>query len=244
MEQPHKVRTGIPGFDSIISGGFRQGRSIVLSGIPGSGKTTFGMQFLYYGAKDFDEPGVFVTLSQSPKEIRNGFESFGWNVQKLIDDDKLIIIDARPFKMEEGFISLDESLYRGETLPFMHLTQLIMSSLKRTNAKRLVIDSLTVLAMQYTNHFYTRQGLQGMVYALEDQHCTSILISENAGDEKMPAEWHIASGIILLHHVRKEDTMERAIQVIKMRDTRHSEQIFPIKLSESGLQIMHPRLVP
>ncbi len=244
MEQPHKVRTGIPGFDSIISGGFRQGRTIVLSGTPGSGKTTFGMQFLYYGAKDFDEPGVFVTLSQSPKEIRNGFESFGWNVQKLIDDDKLIIIDARPFKMEDGFISLDESLYRGENLPFMHLTQLILSSLKRINAKRLVIDSLTVLAMQYTNYFYIRQGLQGMVYALEDQHCTSLLISENIGDEKIPAEWHVASGIVLLHHIRKEDTMERAIQVIKMRGTRHGEQIFPIKLSESGLQIMHPRLVP
>jgi KaiC/GvpD/RAD55 family RecA-like ATPase len=244
MEQLPKIRTGIPGFDSIISGGFRQGRTIVLSGTPGSGKTTFGMQFLYYGAKDFDESGVFVTLSQSPKEIRNGFESFGWNVQKLIEEDKLIIIDARPFKTEEGFISLDESLYRGENLPFMHLTQLILSSLKRISATRLVIDSLTVLAMQYTNSFYIRQGLQGMVHALEDQHCTSLLISENAGDEKTPAEWHVASGIVLLHHVRKEDTMERAIQVIKMRGAKHSEQIFPIKLSESGLQIMHPRLVP
>jgi KaiC/GvpD/RAD55 family RecA-like ATPase len=244
MEQPHKVRTGIPGFDSIISGGFRQGRAIVLSGTPGSGKTTFGMQFLYYGAKDFDESGVFVTLSQSPKEIVNGFESFGWDVQKLFEEDKLIIVDARPFKTEDGFISLDESLYRGESLPFMHLTQLILSSLKRIDAKRLVIDSLTVLAMQYSNSFYIRQGLQGMVHALEDQHCTSVLISENAGDDKIPTEWNVASGIVLLHHVRKEDTMERAIQVIKMRGVKQSEQIFPIKLGESGLQIIHPRLVP
>jgi KaiC/GvpD/RAD55 family RecA-like ATPase len=240
-----KVRTGIPGFDSIISGGFRQGRTIVLSGPPGSGKTTFGMQFIYSGAKDFDEPGVYVTLSQSPDEIKSDFKSFGWDIERLLDDGRLIIIDARPFKMEEGFIALDESLYRGETLPFMHLTQLILSSIKRIDAKRLVIDSLTVLGMQYTNSFYVRQGLQGMVHVLEDQHCTSILISEsNATKENVPIEWYVASGIVLLHHVRKEDTMERTIQVVKMRGLRHSEQIFPIKLGESGLQIMHPRLVP
>lgn len=238
-----KVRTGIPGFDSIISGGFRRGQAIVISGPPGSGKTTFGMQYIYCGAKDFDEPGVFVTLSQSPDEIRNNFKSFGWDIQKLIDDEKMIIIDARPFKMEEGFIALDESLYRGETLPFMHLTQLILSSLKRIDAKRLVIDSLTVLGVQYVNSFYIRQGLQGMIHTIEDRQCSSLLISEDGVGGKMPIEWYVASGVVLLHHVRKEDTMERAIQVVKMRGVKHSEQISPIKITESGLQIMHPRLM-
>ena len=239
-----KIRTGIPGFDSIISGGFKEGRAIVLSGSPGSGKTTFGMQFLYSGAKDFDESGVFVTLSQSPTEIKNDFKSYGWDIQKLIDEGRMLIIDARPFKMEEGFVALDESLYRGETLPFMHLTQLILSSIKRIDAKRIVVDSLTVLAMQYTNAFYVRQGLQGMVHALEEQHCTALLISENVNPTTTPPEWYVASGIVLLHHVRKADNMERAIQVIKMRGVRHNEQIFPIRLGESGLQVMHPRLTP
>ena len=164
MDTQAKVRTGIPGFDSIVSGGLREGMTIVLSGSPGSGKTTFGMQFLYSGAKDFGEPGVFVTLSQSPYEIVNDFKTYGWDIKKLTDEGKMLLIDARPFKMEEGFIALDESLYRGETLPFMHLTQLIQSSLKRVDAKRLVIDSLTVLDMQYTNMFYARLGLQGMVH--------------------------------------------------------------------------------
>ena len=239
-----KVRTGIPGFDSIISGGFREGRTIVLSGPPGSGKTTFGMQFLHSGAKDFDEPGVFVTLSESPLEIKNDFRMFGWDIQKLIDEGRMLIIDVRPFKMEDGFIALDESLYRGETLPFMHLTQLILSSIKRIEAKRLVVDSLTVLGMQYTNKFYARQGLQGMIHALEDQHCASILTSESPDAGKTPVEWYVASGLIFLNHTRRDDTMERTIQVIKMRGLRHSEQIYPMKLSESGLQVLHPRVVP
>lgn len=241
---PSKIRTGIPGLDSIISGGFREGRTIVLSGPPGAGKTTFGMQFLYSGAKDFDEPGVLVTLSESPSEIKADFKVYGWDVQKLIDEGRLLIIDARPFKMEEGFIALDESLYRGESVPFMHLTQLILSSIKRIEAKRLVVDSLTVLNMQYTNKFYARQGLQGMIHALEDQRCTSLLISEDSDSGKTPTEWYVASGIISLNYVRKEDTMERTIQVLKMRGVRHNEQVFPIKLSDAGLQLLHPRLTP
>ncbi len=239
-----KIRSGISGFDSIISGGFRPGRSIVLSGPPGSGKTTFGMQFLSSGARDFDESGVFVTLSQSPSEIKNDFKSFGWDVQKLMEEGRLIIIDARPFKKEDGFIALDESLYRGETLPFMHLTQLIMSSIKRINATRIVVDSITVLEMQYTNSFYIRQGLQGMIQALEDQNVTSLLISETDDSGKVPVEWYVASGVISLSHVRKGDAMERAVQVIKMRGIRHNEQIFPIKIGEIGIQVMHPRLIP
>ncbi|WP_245867396.1 ATPase domain-containing protein [Candidatus Nitrosotalea bavarica] len=243
MDEVITVRTGIPGFDTILSGGFRQGKSITLSGPPGSGKTTFGMQFLYSGAKDFDEPGIFVTLSQSPTEIKNDFKSLGWDIQKLIDEGQMIIIDARPFKKKEGFIALDESLYQGEPLPFMHLTQLILSSIKRIGAKRIVIDSLTVLAMQYVNNFYIRQGLQGLVYALEDQHCMSILISEIDSSEKSPVEWYVSSGVILLCHVRKEYSMERTIQVLKMRGAKHSEQIFPIKLNEMGIQIMYPQMI-
>ena len=84
-----KVRTGIPGFDSIISGGFKEGRTVILSGPPGGGKTTFGMQFIHAGAKDFDEPGIFVTLSESPDEIKNDFKTYGWDVQKLIEEGKL-----------------------------------------------------------------------------------------------------------------------------------------------------------
>lgn len=244
IESSIKVRTGVPGLDSILSGGFREGKTIVLSGPPGSGKTTFGMQYLYVGAKDFDEPVVYVTLAESPREIKNDFKMYGWDIQKLIDDGKMLIIDARPFKMEEGFVELDDSLYRGETLPFMHLTQLIISSIKRIGAKRLVVDSLTVLGMQYANKFYVRQGLQGMLQALEDKHCTSILVSESSSSERIPTEWYVASGIILLNHLLRENAMERTLQVLKMRGVRHSEQIYPIKLSDTGLQLVHPRLTP
>ena len=241
-----KTRSGIEGFDEILLGGLPKGRSIILSGPPGSGKSTFAMQFLYKGVRDYSEHGVYVTLSESPNEIRNNMKSYGWDSLKLERDGKLLLVDARPLSVsEEGFVTANESLYRGEAIPFSHLTDMVLAAIRRVDAKRLAIDSVTILAMQYTNKFYIRQGLMGMVQALSNQDCTSLLISESVQEEgKIPVEWYIAPGVILLHYTRKGDTMERAIQVIKMRGIRHSEQIFPVRLTETGFSVLQPRVMP
>ncbi len=239
-----KVKTGIPGLDSIISGGMKMGRTVTVSGPPGSGKTTFGLQYLYSGAKDFDESGVYLTMSQNIDDIKNDCKSFGWDFDDLITKEKILMVDARPFKIEDELIRKDESLYRGEQLPFEHLTKLILSSIKRIDAKRVVIDSLTILAMQYNDQFYMRQGLQGMVQALENFGVTSLILSEYSEKDKIPLEWFVTSGIIQLRHTRKEDTMERTIQVTKMRGIKHSELIHLIELDSDGLHLLHPRLIP
>lgn len=239
-----KVKTGIPGLDSIISGGMKMGRTVTVSGPPGSGKTTFGLQYLFSGAKDFDESGVYLTMSQNIDDIKNDCKSFGWDFDDLITKEKILMVDARPFKIEDELIRKDESLYRGEQLPFEHLTKLILSSIKRINAKRVVIDSFTILAMQYNDQFYMRQGLQGMVQALENFGVTSLILSEYSEKDKIPLEWFVTSGIIQLRHTRKEDNMERTIQVTKMRGIKHSELIHLIELDSDGLHLLHPRLIP
>lgn len=239
-----KIKTGVPGLDSIISGGLKRGQSIVITGSPGSGKTTFGLQFLYSGAKDFDEPGVYISLAQNIDEIKNDSKSYGWDLQNLINNNKLLMIDARPFKIKDEMIGKDDSLYRGEQIPFEHLTRLVLSGIKRVEAKRVVIDSLTILAMQYDDKFNLRQGLQGMIQALENYGVTSLLISEMSAEESLPIEWYVSSGIIHLWHSRKNDTMERNIQVTKLRGIRHSEQLHPLKFNDDGLHVLHPRLMP
>lgn len=241
-----KTRSGISGLDDLLLGGLPRGHSIILSGSPGSGKSTFAMQFLYKGIRDYGEPGVYVTLSEGPSEIRNNMKSYGWEITKLEKESKLLLIDARPFTIsEEGFLSPNESLYRGEALPFSHLTDTVLAAARNIDAKRLVIDSITVLAMQYVNKFYIRQGLMGMMQALSNKDFTSLLISESTlEDGHIPVEWYIASGVVLLHYIRRGDTMERAIQVLKMRGTKHSEQIYPARLTESGFVVLQPSLLP
>ena len=239
-----KVKTGIPGLDSIISGGLKVGRSVVVSGPPGSGKTTFGLQYLCSGAKDFDEPGVYVTMSQNIQEIKNDCKSYGWDFDDLISNDKILMVDARPFKIQDQLIGKDDSLYRGEQLPFEHLTKLLLSSIKRVDAKRVVVDSMTILSMQYSDKFSMRQGLQAMIQALENFDVTSLILSEYVEQDEIPLEWFVASGIIHLCHTRAGDTMERSIQIKKMRGIKHSEQIHPIEFDSDGIHLLHPRLLP
>jgi KaiC/GvpD/RAD55 family RecA-like ATPase len=232
-----KVKTGIPGLDSIISGGLKKDRSVIISGPPGSGKTTFGLQFLYSGAKDFDEPGVYITLSQNIDEIKNDCKSFGWDFDDLINQDKILMIDARPFKIQDELIGRDDSLYRGEQIPFEHLTKLLLSSIKRVEAKRVVIDSVTILAMQYSDKFYMRQGLQGMIQALENYGVTSLIISEYSENNEIPLEWFVTSGIIHMDSQIIGNTIRQTIQIKKLRGIEHSEQIHPIEMRMDGLYV-------
>jgi len=236
----HKVRTGIPGFDMLISGGLKTGKSIVVSGPPGSGKSTFGMQFIYNGAMDFDETGIYVTMVQSPEELIKDFKEYGWEIDKLIKEEKILLIDARPFKMTESSMD-DDSGYASLNFQFDYLGQMISRGIKKINAKRLAIDSISTFTMQYANQFEIRQGIQHLIQILEEQHCTSILISENL-ENRTPPEWYAASGIVLLNYEQKINSMERRIQVLKMRGIKHSEHSYPIRFTNTGYQVIHPRV--
>ena len=231
------VKTGIPGFDSTLSVGLKKNSSVIVSGPPGSGKTTFGLQFIYSGAKEFDEPGVYISLSQSIDEIKNDCKSFGWDIEDLIAKEKILMIDLRPFKIKDEVVGRDDSLYRGEQIPFEHLTKFILNSVKKIKAKRIVIDSISILGMQYSDKFYMRQGLQGMIQSLENFDVTSLLISEFSENNEIPLEWFVTSGIIQLDNQIIDDKMRRTIKITKLRGIKHSDQVHSLELGSNGLYV-------
>jgi len=236
-QQPTVVRTGIPGFDSTLSVGLKKNSSVVVSGPTGSGKTIFGLQFIYSGAKEFDEPGIYISLSQSISEIKNDCKSFGWDIDSLIAKGKILMIDLRPFKIKDEVVGRDDSLYRGEQLPFEHLTKFILNSIKKINAKRIVIDSISILGMQYSDKFYMRQGLQGMIQSLENFDVTSLLISEFSENNQVPLEWFATSGIIQLDNQIMDNEMRRTIKITKLRGMEHSERTHSLELGSNGLYV-------
>ncbi len=231
------VKTGIPGFDSTLSVGLKKNSSVVVSGPPGSGKTTFGLQFIYSGAKEFDEPGVYISLSQSIDEIKNDCRTFGWDIDNLVAKEKILMIDLRPFKIKDEVIGRDDSLYRGEEIPFKHLTKFILNSIKKIKAKRIVIDSISILGMQYLDKFYMRQGLQGMIQSLENFDVTSLLISEFSENSEIPLELFLTSGIIQLDNQIIDMKMRRTIKITKLRGIEHSEQVHSLELGSNGLYV-------
>lgn len=122
-----RVKSGVKGLDSLISGGFVRGNTILICGNPGTGKTIFGMQYLYSGVKDHGENGVFVSIEDYPDKLNLYGRTFGWNIQKYVDEGKLSILQ----------IPIDQKGY--------NLIQAIEREVKRVGAKRVVVDSLSAL---------------------------------------------------------------------------------------------------
>ncbi len=92
------VKSAIPGLDELIEGGYVENDIILVTGGPGAGKTTFGMQYLMGGVENFNEPGILVAMEETPTRIIRDSWRFGWDMEKLIAQKKLKIIYANPFK--------------------------------------------------------------------------------------------------------------------------------------------------
>jgi KaiC/GvpD/RAD55 family RecA-like ATPase len=110
LMQVQKLPTGIEGFDDICHGGLPVARSTLISGTSGTGKTVFSLNFLYNGIRQFNEPGIFVTFEESPLDILRNAASFGWNLQEMVEQDKLFLLDASPDP--EGHIQGKARRYR------------------------------------------------------------------------------------------------------------------------------------
>lgn len=240
------VRSGIPGLDELTGGGFKKGRSILVYGGPGSGKTTFSIQYLYIGAKDFGEAGVFVSLNETPSEIRANMTNFGWDLEALEKEGLLHILDVRAVRVgSSGNITLSQEVIKGDTIPFTELARRITDKVKELKASRLALDSLTALTFQSNQpEVITRYGILGLFQVLDLLGCTSLMISETRFGQKFqeqfiaPLELFLASGVINLYcDVELEGV--RALQVQKMRGVKHDSDIHPFKIDSYGIVVDH-----
>ena len=234
------VPTGIPGVDTILAGkGIPRGHTVLVCGGPGSGKTTFAIQFLYVGTTQHDESGVYVTLDEEPDDIRKNMLKYGWDLKKLEDKKKLVFINVSPVRvtpMERGgLIQIGMKEFR-----LIKLLEAIRQGVEEVDAKRIVVDPITIFALQYPNDVERIYAMRDLMRELRKTKCTNLLISELRGtgwEREHQFEEYLAQGVILLRTFLKGSRLVRAFQVEKMRGLAIDNQPRPYEISAKGIEV-------
>ncbi|GBE54959.1 circadian clock protein kinase KaiC [archaeon BMS3Bbin15] len=230
------VRTGIPSLDGLFAhGGYPEGNSILVVGGPGSGKSIFGMQYLYSGATEYEENGVFITFEEPPDKIKRNMKAFGWDLEALEEEEKLIIMDAVDYIVRDD---IDTDTLK-EGLDVDNLVANLKEAVSAVNAKRLVIDSLAVMNLYARDEFEKRRKLLKLSHHMSSKDVTSIIITEakssNIGITEFPLETYMFDGMITLR--LDPESQLRKISVRKMRGTKHVVGSFKFSINSGGIEL-------
>ncbi|MFW9843431.1 MAG: ATPase domain-containing protein [Candidatus Thorarchaeota archaeon] len=232
-----RTKTGISGLDELIDGGLVEGSSILVSGGTGSGKTIFGLQFLYNGASKYDEPGVYVTIETRPNDLRLEAMQFGWNLEELEKKKAIIIVDAASSKA--GLPTSEKyAIRRG--FDVSTLAEEIYRAVADSKAKRLVIDCISALGMRFNEPSEVRSELFRISALLRELKVTSLLLSETISPEvhsRAGVEQFVTQGLISLNLFEDNGTLKRDLLIWKMRQTSHSLRKHIFSIGKNGIEI-------
>ena len=226
MTDIERIPTGIPGLDEIIEGGLPKSRTVLVTGTAGSGKTTLGIQFLYNGVTKHGENGLFVTLQEELVDLSQDMARYGWDLDRLSQQKKLALVQPPiPFEISQENIDIDTIL------------DTVHKRAVEVDAKRIVFDSLAQLGLPYTDPVALRRDLMRLAAMLRELGGTTILISEMVeGEQKVSrygVEEFLAQGVIILHLT----PTYRAIQVAKLRGTKHDTGIHRLRITDKGIVV-------
>ncbi|ETA67686.1 MAG: hypothetical protein PWQ51_1196 [Methanolobus sp.] len=231
-----RVPTGIPGFDELIEGGFIENDVILLTGGPGAGKSTFGSQYLYSGITQYNEPGVYVTFEETPARIMRNMWRYGWDMERLIKENKLRIIRADPIAYGRYIKkTLEPDKHDHDNATLETVLKQIYASVKEINAKRLFIDSLTSLKIS-PDPVDVRHIILEFVKNIESFDCTTLITSEaNMNPDHFSVEEYLAEGVICLKVNRIAGERIRSLEILKMRGVKHDEVLRPYVITDKGI---------
>lgn len=243
MAEP--LKTGIVGVDSILGGqGIPDGHTVLISGGPGSGKTTFGIQFLYSGATIYNQPGLYVTLDEDPVDIKSNMQNFGWDLAQLEHDIKLVFVNVSPIRVvpteRAGLVQLGMQEFK-----LVKLLEAILEGIDEIGAKRVVIDPITMFMLQYPDETERIHAMRDLIAELRKTGCTHLLISELRGtgmEREYQFEEYLSQGVILLRTMLKDNKVSRMFQVEKMRGLDVDTQPRPYEITENGIEV-YPNLM-
>ncbi|NUN11038.1 AAA family ATPase [Candidatus Micrarchaeota archaeon] len=240
-----RAATGIYGLDDLLEGGFPRGRTILISGACGTGKSIFCTQFLVKGAIEQGEPGVLVSFDETPHKIRQDMLRFGWNLNALEQKGLFTILDATSARA--GAPSEEENALLPGQLDMDKVLIDILTLCRRVGAKRLVIDSIPAMGQQLEREGDIRKTILKLSYILSRAGLTTLITSEieeqSIGSgrsltfSKYAVEEYVADGVLLLNFLGIGSSEVRTMYIRKMRGTKHSTNIHPMEINEKGMTV-------
>jgi KaiC/GvpD/RAD55 family RecA-like ATPase len=225
-----RVSSGVPGFDELVEGGLLTDRLYVVSGPPGSGKTTFCSQFITQGAKDGDDC-LYVTMHETKEELLKDMSGYDFGFERAMGADAVQFLNL---VTEAGKRTITQFGSDGG------LTNRLVAFIESNEVDRVVIDSTMLL-----QHFFSDMSdeITGFLSALKQTDATILLISEMTDPTSYSDEHYLAHGVVFFHNFLDSGGMTRGVQVIKMRGTAIDCDIREITFSDQGLRVHGDRKV-
>ena len=226
-----KAPTGIHGLDEITFGGLPKGRTTLICGSAGCGKTMLSMEFLVRGALQYNEPGVFVAFEETAEELAKNVASLGYDLNDLIKRQKLIVdyIHLERSEIEET------GEYDLEGL-FLRLGHAIDS----IGAKRVAIDTIEAIFAAFTNTFILRNELRRLFRWLKEKGVTAIVTGERGTGAltRHGLEEYVSDCVILLDHRVINQISTRRLRIIKYRGSSHGANEYPFLIDAGGVSVL------
>jgi len=246
-----RIPSGIDGLDELIEGGLLSNRVYLISGSPGAGKTTFGLQFLVQGAK-MNEIGLYITLLDSPHNIIEDFSSYSFDLNAYLQQNKILFADVGP-RLDYGYMDELNSIFsvgngsnnfetESDAPSPASVFKEIETYVTQYNVTRLVIDSLSAMRFTKSDRIVEEKEISRFIRQLKRLGCTTVLLSELSGQDNYKTEQYAAHGVIILHSFLRDDELVRALQIVKMRGTRHPCTLMKLEFSDNGLKVHHNKI--
>jgi circadian clock protein KaiC len=226
-----KSPTGIDGFDDLTLGGVPTGRPALVCGSAGCGKTLFATTFLIHGARDYGEPGVFVTFEERPRDIVDNVASLGFALDKLVADKKIAF----------EYVALDRSeLEEAGDYDLEGLFLRLEAAIDSVGAKRVVLDTIESLFSVFSNEAILRAEIRRLFDWLKDKGMTTVITAER-GDgtlTRQGLEEYVSDCVILLDHRVQNQISTRRLRIVKYRGTAHGTNEYPFLIDQDGFSVL------
>jgi circadian clock protein KaiC len=231
LAELRKTPTGIQGLDEVTGGGLPQGRSTLICGPAGCGKTLFAMEFLVRGVTEYGEPGIFVAFEESTADLVANFASLGFDLPAAEAAGLLVLdhVNVDRTEMEEtGDWDLDGLFLR------------LAASIDKVGAKRIVIDTIETLFGAFTNTAILRSELHRLFAWLKERGVTAVITGERGEGtlSRHGIEEYVSDCVIVLDHRVTDQTSTRRLRILKYRGSIHGTNEYPFLIGATGVSVL------